>query len=199
MEGRFDEARTLLDTSRSALGELGLTLHSAVSHHAAMVELLAGDPIAAEQSLREGYRILEEMGDTNLLSTTAAFLGEALIAQDRDEAAEELASQSAELAGEDDLLTQAMWRCVRAAILARRGGVAEAERLARKAVAIAERTDFLNHRADALLVLGTVLAQGGRTSEGDAALAEALSLYERKGNIVATTRLRARVAPSPRV
>ena len=83
MQGRFEEARELLATSEAAFEELGLTLSSAVSHHAATVELLAGDPVAAERSLRRGYAALEEMGDTALLSTTAAFLGQALLAQDR--------------------------------------------------------------------------------------------------------------------
>ena len=72
MEGRFEEARSLLVTSDAAFEELGLTLSTAVSHHAAMVELLAGDPAAAERRLRRGYAALEEMGDKALLSTTAA-------------------------------------------------------------------------------------------------------------------------------
>ncbi len=81
MEGRFDRARELLGSSEAAFEELGLTLNSAVSHHAATVELLAGDPAAAERTLRKGYATLEEMGDRALLSTTAAFLGQALLAQ----------------------------------------------------------------------------------------------------------------------
>ena len=52
-----------------------------------MVELLAGNPDAAERSLRQGYAALEEMGEKAVLSTTAAFLGQALVAQGRvDEA-----------------------------------------------------------------------------------------------------------------
>ena len=91
MEGRFDEARALLAASDAAFEELGLTLSSAVSHHAAMVELLAGDPVAAERCLRKGYAALEEMGERAVLSTTAAFLGQALLAQGRDEEAERFA------------------------------------------------------------------------------------------------------------
>jgi tetratricopeptide (TPR) repeat protein len=196
MEGRFDEARALLETSDSAFEELGLSLNSAVSHHTAMVELLAGDPVAAERCLRKGYAALEQMGDRSLLSTTAAFLGEALLAQERDEEAERFAQLSAEMAVEDDVITQAVWRGVQAAILARRGGLAEAERMARQAVALAERTDFLSHRAEALVVLGTVLGQRERSEPAHDALAEALSLYERKGNLVAAAAVRAALAPS---
>jgi predicted ATPase len=199
MEGRFAEARELLDLTRSALAELGLSLHSAVSHHAATVELLAGQPEAAERWLREGYELLEEMGDRNFLSTTAAFLGETLLAQDRDEEAERFAGVSARLAAGDDLLTQGMWRCVQAAVLAGRGEVDEAERLAREAVAIGERTDFLNYRADMLVRLAEVLARRGQAEEAEAARAEGLRLYERKGNLVASGRLRGDLVRQARV
>ena len=199
MEGRFDEARALLATSDSAFEELGLSLNSAVSHHTAMVEMLAGDPAAAERCLRKGFAALEEMGDRALLSTTAAFLGEALLAQDREDEAEHVARLSAELAVEDDFMTQALWRVVRAAILARRGELADAERIAREAVVLAERTDFLNHKAETLVVLGTVLRQRERSEAAREALGEALSLYERKGNEVAASGVRAALAPSPSV
>jgi predicted ATPase/class 3 adenylate cyclase len=196
MEGRFDEARALLATSQSAFDELGLSLNSAVSHHTAVVELLAGDPAAAERGLRKGYAALDEMGDRALLSTTAAFLAQALLAQHRDDEAERLAGVSADLAVEDDVVTQAMWRGVQATINARRGGLPEAERMARRAVALAERTDFLNHRAEALVVLGTVLDRQGRSEGAHEALTGALSLYERKGNLVAAGQVRAALAPS---
>jgi predicted ATPase/class 3 adenylate cyclase len=196
MEGRFDKARALLDTSQSAFEELGLSLNSAVSHHTAVVELLAGDPAAAERCLRKGYAALEEMGDRALLSTTAAFLAQALLAQSRDDEAERLARVSADLAVEDDVITQAMWRGVQATIHARRGGLPEAERMARRAVALAERTDFLNHRAEALVVLATVLDRQGRSEGAHEALTGALSLYERKGNLVAAGQVRAALAPS---
>ena len=139
------------------------------------------------------------MGDRAVLSTTAAFLGETLVAQERDDEAERFAGLSAELTGEDDVLTHTMWRSVRATILARRGGLAEAERLARQAVSLAERTDFLNHRGEALVVLGRVLARRERPDEAQAAFAEAVSLYERKGNRVAATQLRGDLAPSASV
>jgi len=196
MEGRFDEARALLETSDATFDELGLSLNSAVSHHAAVVEMLAGDPAAAERCLRKGFDALEEMGDRAVLSTTAAFLGETLIAQERDDEAERFAGLSAELAVEDDIITQAIWRGVQASVLARRGGLAEAERMARQAVSLAERTDFLNHRADALVVLGGVLAQQERPEAAHDARAGALSLYEQKGNLIAAERIRADLAPS---
>jgi predicted ATPase len=198
MEGRFDEARELLATSEATFEELGLTLSTAVSHDAAMVELLAGDPVAAERILRHGYAALEEMGDRALLSTTAAFLGQALLAQGRDEEAERLAEISAELAADDDVITQVVWRSVRARCLAGGGRLDEAERLARDAVTLAETTDFVNQRADALVDLGIVLGRLSRHEDAQAAFGESVRLYEQKGNVVAADRVRSElVMPAP--
>jgi tetratricopeptide (TPR) repeat protein len=191
MVGRFDLARQLLATSNAVYADLGLTLNAATSQNEAVIELLAGNPAAAESSLRSGYRALEEMGERWFLSTTAAFLGRAVLEQGRDEEADDLAKMSAQLAANSDVLSQILWRGVRAQVLARRQLVEEAEKLAREAVMRAESTDFLNHRADALLVLSQVLEASRREGAAAAAL-EALRLYELKGNVVAaaTTRLR---------
>jgi predicted ATPase/class 3 adenylate cyclase/DNA-binding winged helix-turn-helix (wHTH) protein len=196
MEGRFDRARGLLATSKAALDELGLSLSSAalLGHDTAWIELLAGNPMAAERSLRTGYKTLEEMGDRSLLSTTAAYLAQALLAQRRDQEAERLAQLSDELAAADDLLTQILWRGVRARTLATRGRLEEAERLARQAIALAERTDFINHRGDALVDFAIVLRQAARIDDARAALAEGLRLYEQKGNMVGAGRARAELA-----
>jgi predicted ATPase len=182
----------LLVTSNAVYADLGLTLNAATSHNEAVIELLAGNPAAAELSLRNGYRALEEMGERWFLSTTAAFLGRAVLEQGRDEEADDLAKMSAQLAANSDVLSQILWRGVRAQVLARRELVEEAEKLAREAVMRAESTDFINHRADALLDLSQVLEASLRQSEAAVAVSEALRLYEAKGNIVAaaTTRLR---------
>ncbi len=156
------------------------------------VEMLAGDPVAAERILRQGYAVLEEMGDTALLSTTAAFLGQALLAQDRYKEADGLAELSAELTAGDDLVTQVLWRGVRARCLAVDGRLDEAERLAREAVTLAETTDFVNQRADALVDLGIVLGRLGRGEDAQSTFGEAIRLYEHKGNVVAAGRVRVR-------
>ena len=57
---------------------------------------------------------------------------------------------------------------------------------------LAGATDFLNHRADALLDLSHVLEASRRGDEAVTAASEALHLYELKGNVIsaAATRLR---------
>jgi predicted ATPase/class 3 adenylate cyclase len=194
MEGRFDVARELLATSNAVFADFGLTLNAATSHTEAVVELQAGEPAAAEASLRRGYDALVEMGERAFLSTTAAFLGRALLEQERDAEAEDLAETSALLADRGDLLTQVLWRGVRARILAKRGAVEEAEALAREAVTLAERTDFVNHQADALVDLAYILNEAGRAKEARAAVKQALRLYQRKGNLVAARKIRSDLA-----
>jgi len=84
-----------------------------------------------------------------------------------------------------------------ARILAARGQLAEAEELSRAAVTLAARTDFLNQHGDALLELAGVLAEVGRTREARAAVDEALGLYERKGNLIASARARQQLERLP--
>ena len=76
-------------------------------------------------------------------------------------------------------------------MLARRGDFDAAERAAREAVAIAERSDLLNTQADALLDLAEVLALAGRGDEAKAAAGEAAERFERKGNLPSLARARA--------
>jgi tetratricopeptide (TPR) repeat protein len=158
------------------------------------VELLAGDPVAAERSLRRGYAALEEMGDRALLSTTAAFLGQALLAQGRLSEAESLAELSAELAAADDVLTQILWRGVRVRSLVGHGRPSEAERLARDALGLVERTDLVNETGNALTDLAMVLRATGQEDEARREFGEALRLYEKKGNAVAAERVQSHLA-----
>ena len=76
--------------------------------------------------------------------------------------------------------TQMMWRGIAReplprATAGRRGA------LAREAVAIAESTDFLSYRGDALIDLAAVLEAAGRTSEASDAVVEAASALLEKG------------------
>jgi class 3 adenylate cyclase/predicted ATPase len=190
MDGRFDLARSLLATSNAVFEDLGLTLNAATSHNEAVMEMLAGDPAAAEASLRSGFEALKQMGEQAFLSTTAAFLARAVFAQERDDEAEDLAQLSAKLTATGDLLTQVLWRGVQARILARRGRLEEAEALAREAVALAEQTDFLVYRGDAFVDLAHVLQDSGRRQEAAAAAAEGLHLHEQKGNLITAGKIR---------
>jgi DNA-binding SARP family transcriptional activator len=189
MKGELEEARRLVDAGDEILGELG-GLHAAISQQEALVEMLAGRPWAAEARLRTGYDRLKEMGEKALLATTAAMLAQAVYAQGRPDEAEELCRLSKGAAAPNDLSAQVAWRGVCARLSAERGLTDEAEALAREAVRLAEPTDFLTIRADALLDLAAVLRHSGQLTEAEQTIRAALELYEEKGDVVSAERAR---------
>jgi tetratricopeptide (TPR) repeat protein len=189
MTGEFELARRLIREGHAILDELG-RLESAVSHHEAVVEMLAGRPEVAEMRLRPGYEALERMGEQNLRATTAAMLAQAVYAQDRVEEADALCRVSERIAAPEDIGTQVVWRGVRSRILVRGGHPEDGETLAREAVLLAKPTDQLVMQADALLDLADVLEWAGKPAEAEAAIRRALELYERKGDIVSAARAR---------
>jgi predicted ATPase/class 3 adenylate cyclase len=196
MLGRFDDARRSLALGLETREQLGqrVLAESARGQIGGFIEQLAGDLAAAERPLRRSFEELERLGEKAWLSTNAAQLGEVLVAQGRLDEAEELARLSEEAASPDDVISQSILWAVRAGVLAGRGDFESGERAARRAVEIAERSDFLNHQADMYVVLAGVLSLAGRTDEAAAALEEALERYEQKGNVVSAANARERLA-----
>jgi class 3 adenylate cyclase len=195
MQGEFDEARATLATCRAILADLGLRVSAASATETyGIVELLAGDPAAAERELRAGYESLEQMGETFLVPVLSALLAQALYAQGRGDEALRFSKLSEQTAAPDDRFAHVQWRSARAKPLAQSGRTEEAETLARQAVALAEETDFLVVRGDALMDLAEVLRLGGGSDEVLPVVEQALRLYEEKGNVVAAARARALAA-----
>jgi tetratricopeptide (TPR) repeat protein len=192
MRGRFEEARALLAAGDAAAEELGQTIWLAVGGMTEWeVEMLAGDASAAERSVRASCQLLEELGDTGYRATGTGRLAESLCVLGRFDEAEHVTQVAEGLSGPDDLVSQALWRQVRAKLLARAGRHAEAERLAREAVALVEQTDMLDSHAHALADLAQVLALAGRVDPAEEELERALTCFERKGNAVLAAKTRA--------
>src|SRR5439155_25641773 len=141
--GRSDEARPMLAGTRAEMAERGGGIRLAVTTGIESVEfeLLAGDPAAAAELGAEGCRMFEDLQDRSFLSSAAGCLARALFALDRLEEADAWAGRAAELGASEDAFTQMIWRQVRGRVLGRSGEYAEAERLAREAVAIGEGPD----------------------------------------------------------
>jgi len=189
MRGRFEEARELYRRERAIHEDLGRPYSVAAwTMVHARVELLAGDPAAAEAELRSGYEILEAMGELGVLSTVAAYLARALEAQGRDEEALTYSRISEEAASSDDIASQALWRTTRARLAARGKSDDDAETLAREAVALAEPTDDLALRSQTLLALADVLRARDRSAEARDVVQVAVELSERKGDTVTAAR-----------
>jgi len=191
MQGDFAAARDLYTRARLMLEEFGRSVVAAsTSQQSCRVELLAGDPAAAERELRRDFDELSEMGERYFLSTAAGELARAVYVQGRYDEAEELTRVAEELSADDDLTSQALWRSVRGKTLARRGLDGEAEELARAAVGLLEGTDALILQADALEDLAEVLALIASDGAREC-LTQALGRLERKNDVVSVERLRA--------
>jgi class 3 adenylate cyclase/tetratricopeptide (TPR) repeat protein len=188
MRGDFDAARRHIHFAEERYQELGLRLALAgTTQIGGPLELLAGDPAAAERELRRGLEILLPDSSDGYQE---ALLAEALYRQGRLDAAAAEAARARANAHEDNVHAQVVWRLVRAKLDADTSPAAAVE-LAREAVEIASTTDATNLLADALVDLASIHA----TAHDDEAAAEAtrraLDLFEQKGNLAAARLLAA--------
>jgi class 3 adenylate cyclase/tetratricopeptide (TPR) repeat protein len=182
LDGDFGRARDAYRRARAVFEDLGSNILAAsLSLDSHAVEVLAGDLAAAERELRRDYDALDRMGEKYLLSTVAGLLAHVLCAQGRYDEANTLCMFTANVAADDDAQSQALWRSVRAMVLARTNGAREeAVALARKAVEILCATDAILWQADALFDLAETLATTGEEREARQARGEAAALYELK-------------------
>ena len=103
--GSFDKARGSLTRAHDLLDEVALTVWLAgpYAQSAGWVELLAGEPGAAERALRAGFDTLGEIGEMTWFSTVAGLLAEAVLQAGRRDEAEVLAEASHGAAAPDDV------------------------------------------------------------------------------------------------
>jgi class 3 adenylate cyclase/tetratricopeptide (TPR) repeat protein len=199
MRGDFAAARDAIRRSIELTeGGSELARNSNVAISAGMVELLAGDAVAAERELRPACERLEAMGELGYLASAVPQLLEALYLQQRYEEALALSErwQADRLTVPEDIDAQVGWRAVRAKLLAQEGRFDEAEALARDAKERCAGTEELELRAKSLATVAEVARLAGRPEESTA-LGEALRLHERKGNLPAAERIRRRLEELP--
>jgi tetratricopeptide (TPR) repeat protein len=194
MRGDVETARDLIAQAKDLAAELGLEVTLArMAMNAGAIEILAGDPAAAERELRPAYDALKRMENWGFLASVVPRFVDALLVQGRDDEALNATEVIEGRIAPEDVDGQVGWRRVRARLLAHRGDVEQAERLAREAVAMAERTDYLELTAEAHAALAEVLHAAGNNEHARLALERAIRLYEQKGNVVAADRARSRL------
>lgn len=186
LRGRPDKARSMLADARQVVADLGLR-HGLMETElfAGIIELMVGDPIAAEPHLRTALEGLDALGVGVDAGQAAALLARSVLAQGRVDEADRYATESERLAGHN-LKTAIAWRAVRAEILAAQGRHDEAVAMAREAVAVAADTDLVLDHAEACLALGRVLAAAGDERGAADATRDAAALYavkEAEGSI----------------
>lgn len=196
--GRFAEARAARDRGRSMLADFGArhTL-AVVSIHSGMIELTAGDPVAAEDDLRRGHDVLAAVGDRRYGSMIASLLAEALYAQRRFDEALHMTEETARLAPADDVEPQARYRAVKAKTLARLGQLHAAALLCDEAVARARPTSKSALLAEMMLARAEVSRLAGAAAESASSLQQALQIYQQRGAAPLADRVRAMLADGP--
>jgi class 3 adenylate cyclase/tetratricopeptide (TPR) repeat protein len=185
MRGDFAGASASTADAQALIEEFGLTLSGGIySMDVGFAFLLAGDLERAERGLRRGHDLLADVGDTGARCTVDAMLADVLQRQGRFDEAARFAEESRAIAAPDDLDAQPRWRAALARILSSQGSHDAALKHARDAVALVEPVDLLPLKALVYDSLGDVHAAAGRTDEAVAAVEQALTLHEQKGNVV---------------
>ncbi len=156
------------------------------------LEMLAGDPGAAEQELRAAVSVATEMGATRYVALYRTRLAHVLVELGRDADALAELELSRELYGDAP-----KWKAAHARILALSGRRAEAVAVAREAAEFMAGNDDITAHAEILVDLAEVLRAHGDSAGAAAALAEALALHDEKGNLVAAERCRQLLASVP--
>jgi class 3 adenylate cyclase/tetratricopeptide (TPR) repeat protein len=199
MQERLAEARDLLReagaTKRSEPRELLVLVGRYLS--IALVELMAGDAAAAERALRAGREELTNIGGTGQLPAVITLLARALIMQGRDEEAMQQTRECERLASQSNRDAQIKWRALRALLLARRGDVEAAERLAAEAVDLTADWEQDDSTAEVDADYAHVLRLAGKEDEARRAAERALGRYRRKGNVVGASRVAAFLGRGP--
>jgi hypothetical protein len=178
---RQHEERWRETIDRHGLSWLGATHQLAMGQ----VETSVGHPELGEQRLREARATLAGFGDIWWCEVVDATLCMAVGAQDRPREFLRLADalEQSILVPSRQIVIQR--NIVQARALMLRGSAADAEAAARRALELAERTDFVPNQAGALLMLADALE--ARELPGDATLARsrAIKLLRTKGNLPA--------------
>jgi class 3 adenylate cyclase/tetratricopeptide (TPR) repeat protein len=181
MRGEFEEGRRLNDRARSIYLELGLPVwYHGTALMSGMLEELAGDLQAAERIYRDSCAGLRSVGETGYLSTHAGALARVLCLLGRFDEAEEFLELAVRTTNPADQASVMLMHTVRGLLLTHAGDFAEAEREAREALSVAERTDGTEWHGNVLMDLASVLEAAGRPAEAAAAVESALALYEQK-------------------
>jgi len=196
LQGRIAEARALAAEGEAWFEQIGsrADLASLRGQVMAEIELLAGDPARAAELVTDAHQWMTATGDRGFSSTQATRAARAYLELGQDEEAVRWAQIGLRDSNVDDQDSQAPGRAILARVRARMGDHVQAERLAREAVEMMDRTDSLSEIAKMHSDLAEVLLAAAKRDEAVAEFRHALETYRRKGHLVGVGRMEARLA-----
>jgi ATP/maltotriose-dependent transcriptional regulator MalT len=196
LRGDFDGGRRMFRDAAATYEEFGMRFRRATqSFVGAQIELLAGDPAAAERELRASSAAFDEFGAATSATTHRALLAEVVARLGRFEEAEELAQRVAAEAPDEDRLAHVLWRCTLARVRAREGSAREAVELATEARRLLADAEFPQLAIAALTAAAEAAAAADESAGAERLLAEARRIAEAKGAVASVEQLdAARVA-----
>jgi class 3 adenylate cyclase/tetratricopeptide (TPR) repeat protein len=195
LQGDEETGRELLEQARTIFNELGHRQALAgLPFSTGPLELRSGNPAAAEVELRAGLELMQKMGERARMSSMAAILVGALLDQGRLDEAEQYIEVAREALSRHDVTGEAAVKMSTARLLARRGELREAVRLAAEAAALMDETEEFLNMPDLLLWQAEVLELAGQVEGAKVALNKAAEIAERKGAVVDERRAEQRLA-----
>jgi tetratricopeptide (TPR) repeat protein len=195
--GRFAEAREMVRESVAMRRELGQTMMAFIQQGnvGGEVSIMAQDYVEAEQLTSEAVTGLLSFGERGFVGSIAPQLGEVQVRLGKLDDAEKTLEQARELGPlEDDLDAHVRLAVATALLHLARGNVAAALPEARRAVDVAERTDYFALRGQAWTVYGEALLAAGERATALEALGRAKEIYDAKEATVLAGRLARRLA-----
>jgi predicted ATPase/DNA-binding SARP family transcriptional activator len=196
--GRFADARAAITRARSTQARCGAESDTAISAgRAGLIEMIAGDPAAAEAELKKSCDALRAAGQRGVLSSMLPALAEAEYALGRFGEAQRLTEEAQAVAAADDLDAQARWRAARAKVLAQRGQFTAARQLAGEAEALIAPTTWADFQAAVLVAKAEVARLAGAPAEAAASLRQALRIFEDRRAVALADQTRAALASLP--
>ena len=195
MQGNLQEGRRTVAAARQTMTELGSDEWASMTLLASgFIEELDGQPEVAERTFADAVREFTTLGDAWFLST--AVVDHAVVLCRLGRHAEALRVSDQPRAPYDSEWV-VKWHRVQALAHLAAGRPRESLEHANTAVQAAAATEYLEFHAAALADRADVLDALGRSSEARADLEEALSLRERKGNVIERDRVRRRLSNHP--
>jgi tetratricopeptide (TPR) repeat protein len=195
--GRFAEAREMVRESVAMRRELGQTMMAFIQQGnvGGEVSIMAQDYVEAEQLTSEAVTGLLSFGERGFVGSIAPQLGEVQVRLGKLDDAERTLEQARERGPlEDDLDAHVRLAVATALLHLARGNVAAALPEARRAVDVAERTDYFALRGQAWTVYGEALLAAGERATALEALGRAKEIYDAKEATVLAGRLARRLA-----